>query len=78
MLHCRKLSYRIKRLPEGHLGLVYHLSSFLLGKEGFVLIHHIDFQMLAAEMFKVFKGVSFQSMAEVFSFKGSSRYTLTL
>ena len=56
MLHGRKNNYKINRLQERTLKLIYndHISSFeeLLSKYGTFTIHGQNIQNLAIEMFK--------------------------
>ena len=70
MFHGRKTNYKINRLQERALRLIYndHISSFkeLLSKDGTFTIHEQNIQNLAIEMFKALNDLSTPDFSELF------------
>ena len=62
MFHGHKINYKINRLQERALRLIYnaHISSFeeLLSKDGTFTIHEQNIRNLAIEMFKALNDLS--------------------
>ena len=69
MFHGRKTNYKINRLQEQTLRLIYndHISSFeeLLSKDGTFTIHNQNIQNLAIEMFKELNDLSTPDFSEL-------------
>ena len=75
MFHVRKTNYKINRLQERALRLIYndHISSFkeLLSKDGTFTIHEQNIHSLAIEMFKVLIDLSAPDFSELFQLNES-------
>ena len=75
MFHGRKTNYKINRLQERALRLIYndHISSFkeLLSKDGTFTIHEQNIHSLAIEMFKVLIDLSTPDFSELFQLNES-------
>ena len=75
MFHVRKTNYKINRLQERALRLIYndHISSFkeLLSKDGTFTIHEQNIHSLAIEMFTVLIDLSAPDFSELFQLNES-------
>ena len=75
MFHGCKTNYKIKRLQERALRLIYNdsISSFeeLLSKDGTFTIHEQNIQNLAIEMFKALNDFSTPNLSELFQLNES-------
>ena len=75
MFHGRKTNYKINRLQEWALRLIYndHISSFkeLLSKDGTFTIHEQNVQNLAIEMFKALNDLWTPDISELFQLNES-------
>ena len=75
MFHGRKTNYKINRLQEQALTLIYndHISSFkeLLSKDGTLTIHEQNIQNLAIETFKALNDLSTPDFSELFQLNES-------
>ena len=71
MFHGRKTNYKINRLQEQVLRLIYndHISSFkeLLSKDGTFTVHEQNIQNLAIEMFRTLNDLSTPIFQNYFS-----------
>ena len=70
MFHGRKTNYKINRLQERALRLIYndHISSFeeLLSKDDTFISHEQNIKNLAIEMFKVLNDLSTPDFSELY------------
>ena len=75
MFHCRQTNYKINRLQDRALRLIYndHISSFeeLLSKDGTFTIHEQNIQNLAIKMFKALNDLSTRDFSELFQLNES-------
>ena len=75
MFHGHKTNYKINRLQEQALSLIYndYISSFeeLLSKDGTFTIHEQNIQNLAIEMFKALNDLSTPDFSELFQLNKS-------
>ena len=75
MFHGRKTNYKLNRLQERALRLIYndHISSFkeLLSKDGTFTIHEQNIHSLAIEMFKVLIDLSTPDFSQLFQLNES-------
>ena len=75
MFHGRKINYKINRLQEQTLKLIYndYISSFkeLLSKDGTFTIHKQNIQNLAIKMFKALNDLSTPDSSELFQLNES-------
>ena len=75
MFHGRKTNYKINRLQERALRLIYnnYISSFeeLLSENGTFTIHEQNIQNLAIEMFKALNDLSTPDFPELFQLNES-------
>ena len=75
MFHGHKTNYKINRLQEWALRLIYndHISSLkeLLSKDGTFTIHEQNIQNLAIEMFKALNGLSTPDFSKLFQLNES-------
>ena len=78
MCHSRELNYKINRIHEKCLRIVYNDKecSFqeLLDKDGSVCTHHRNLQTLCVEMFKVVNGLSPKIFTDLFEIRDQSHY----
>ena len=78
MCHSRELNYKINRIHEKCLRIVYNDKecSFqeLLDKDGSVCTHHRNLQILCVEMFKVVNGLSPKIFTDLFEIRDQSYY----
>ena len=70
MFHGRKTNYKINRLQERALRLIYndHISAFeeLLSKDGIFTSHEQNIKNLAIEMFKALNDLSTPDFSELY------------
>ena len=80
MFHNRSLNYKINRLHERCLCVIYNdsHSSYdeLLNLDNSVSIHHRNLQILATKMFRVYAGSATDILNELFPLKPPSNYNL--
>ena len=80
MCHCHENNYKINRLHEKCLRIIYNdkrspLNAFL-EKDGSLSIHERNIKILATEMFKVSKNLMPPKMHEIFKLRDQPHYNL--
>ena len=75
MFHNRRIDYKINKLHERALRIVYkdHFSSFeeLRSKDKSVTVHQRNIQILAAEIYRILNGLSPDTMQDIFETKSN-------
>lgn len=80
MCHNGTNNNKINRLHERCFRLIYSdgksFCQELLEKDGSVSIHHRNSRVLAIQMYKIYTGISEELMAEIFSLRPETQYSL--
>ena len=79
MFHSRHINYKINKLHERALRIVYKdpssLFEELFSKDKSVTVHQRNIQILATEMYKILNGISSDIMQDIFETKSNYHNT---